>query len=208
MNKRVLDHSSVASDPGAVRLSDEKLRRIQPEFISLVKWLGFLAKNPTAMFVSLDRASWKIPIAEHLMYGDSRAAVVISVSPLLIAAYTDELDCIALLKFEAGFGKDYDLSVGSRLITINTYLDLTDDYEEDLIVGKDNYGRYGNFSPFIAEFLTEDIDVLENRKRNIDESEWLRTKNLGEEYAAKQNARARDGRPLYSIFPAKLPVKS
>ena len=38
-------------------------------------------------------------MAEHLEHGDSRAAIVISTDPeLLIAAYTDELDCIAMLR--------------------------------------------------------------------------------------------------------------
>ena len=39
-------------------------------------------------------------IAEHLIFGDSRAAVVISIYPkLIVAAYSDELDCVAMLLF-------------------------------------------------------------------------------------------------------------
>jgi len=39
-------------------------------------------------------------ISNHLKMGDSRAAVVISIHPkLVIAAYTDELDCVAMLQF-------------------------------------------------------------------------------------------------------------
>ena len=49
-------------------------------------------------------------LKEQLLHGDSRAAVVVSVDPLLlVAAYTDELDCVALLRFpDSEFVEEYD----------------------------------------------------------------------------------------------------
>ncbi len=207
MPTKTLDDSTQASHPGHFRLSHTKLKRLQPELYSLTKWLGFLARNPLAMLGVIDRGFWKTHIEEHLMYGDSRAALVISVSPLLISAYSDEIDCIALLRFDDSFAEDYDLKIGSRLITVNTYSDLQDTYEEDLFAGSKAYGRYGNFSPFIAKFLTDDNIEIENRKTQIKEDEWLRVKVFSDEYLSKPNAKARDGRPLFCALPANLPIK-
>lgn len=83
-------------------------------------------------------------------------------------------------------------------------MSLRGSYEEDLTAGSQTYGRYGNFVPFIAEFLTDDLNVLEKRKKLITEDEWSRTKNLSDEYLSRAEARARDGRPVYSSFPASL----
>lgn len=186
MRTKTLDDNTQASHPGHVRLSQEKLKRLQPELYSLTKWLGFLASNPSAVFAAINRGFWKTHIEEHLMHGDSRAALVISTTPLLISVYTDELDCIALLRFDNSFVKDYDLKIGSRLITVNTYSDLEEFYEKDLTAGLQAYGQYGNFSPFIAEFLTDDYAVLEKRKMQIEEDEWLKTRILSEEYCLSQ----------------------
>ena len=63
-------------------------------------------------------------IAEHLEHGDSRAAIVVSTYPaLLIAAYTDELACVAMLRLpKEPLVSKYSLLRGSRLLTVNTYV--------------------------------------------------------------------------------------
>lgn len=157
MRTKTLDDNTEASHPGNVRLSHAKLKMLQPELFSITKWLGFLARNPSAMFLSVGRSYWKTHIEEHLMYGDSRAALVVCTAPLLIAGS------------EAG-----------RL--------------------------YGNLSPFIAEFLTDELAAIEQRKTEIQEAEWLRTEKLSSEYLLRPDAQSRDGRPLLSSFPANLRV--
>jgi hypothetical protein len=52
--------------------------------------------------VGLD-VPWEILLREHLQNRDSRAAVLISLRPLLVAACTDELDCAGPVEF-AGRG--------------------------------------------------------------------------------------------------------
>jgi hypothetical protein len=203
MRTKTLDDSTEASHPGNVNLSHAKLKRFHPELYSTMKWLSFLIRNP-AMFGSAGKGYWRTHIEEHLMYGDSRAAVVVSTRPLLVAAYTDEIDCVALLQFEASLVEEYGLEIGSRLLTINTYSDFEGSYEKDLTPGRDAYGQYGNFSPFIAEFLTDDFEILERRKEEIEEDEWLRAANLADEYISKANAKARDGRPLWCMISAEL----
>jgi hypothetical protein len=194
-----LDDNTVASYPGNVRLSHAKLKRLQPELYGLSTWIGWewhegkLWRRTSLLLTRIE---------EHLLFGDSRAAVVISTSPLLIAAYSDELDCVALLRFNQSFVSEYNLQPGSRLVTVNLYDYLDDSYEDDLIPGPDASGIYGNFTPLIADFLTSDLERLAERKAEVDEDEWRRTKELGESYLAENHARPRDGRPFWCCVPA------
>ena len=60
-------------------------------------------------------------VTRALCYGDTQPAVVVSTQPLLIAAYSDEMDAVVMLKFPAEFVEKYSLSVGDRLTTSNVY---------------------------------------------------------------------------------------
>lgn len=188
-----LDHNIQASCPAEVRLSHAKLKKLLPELYSLgSKWIW-----------RRRRSYWLTYFAEHLFYGDSRAAVVVSTSPLLVAAYTREIDCIALLRFDDSLVSEYELRIGSRLITVNYYYKIEDSgYENDLVPGAASTGRFGNFRPLIADFLTDDVEQLAERKAKIDEGEWVRTETLGQAYLAEDLARPRDGRPCWSQQPA------
>lgn len=75
-------------------------------------------------------------------------------------------------------------------------------YEEDLDPGPNATGRYGNFAPYIAEFLTDDIDRVERRKAEIDEGGWQMAERLGRGYVTKHGTKARDGRPMLFLLPA------
>src|SRR5258708_34960921 len=94
-------------------------------------------------------------VDEHLRLGDSRAAVAVRGSPMLVAAYTDELDCVAVLEFPSKFVKRFALEQGSRLLTVNTYTALPS-VAPDLFAGSGSLDRWQNFYPLIAEFLSDD----------------------------------------------------
>lgn len=145
----------------------------------------------------------RIYIEEQLQCGDSRAAVVVSVNPLLVAAYTDELDCVAILRFPNEFIHQYRLSIGTRLMTVNTYKtqEMSPEYDPDLILGPLLIQRWTGFHPIIADFVTDDYDRLEARKKQINEDEWQRTKAMGTEYIKRRPGIARDGRPVLSSIP-------
>ncbi|HEU5117799.1 MAG TPA: hypothetical protein VFT74_14325, partial [Isosphaeraceae bacterium] len=106
---------STASDPGGLTISDEKLRVLKPELY------GFFRNLSIRFGLDWDQLGY---LREHLQNGDARAAVVVSVDPLRVAAYTDELDAVALLEFPPEFVEDYGLRVGSRLLTVNGYVNL------------------------------------------------------------------------------------
>lgn len=204
MNTKTLNNNTVASHPGGISLSHRKLEILQPEIYSYAKRMKFLFWSGYKLppFFDSSPSYWKTYVADHLEYGDSRAALVISANPLLIAAYTDEMDCIAMLSFDSKFADEYELKVNSRMLTVNTYwrgLRLS----KDLSQGARATGRYNNFAPFIAEFFTDDLDQVERRKIEICESEWQRTVCLATEYISKHGLKARDGRPWLCQLAAK-----
>ena len=76
-------------------------------------------------------------VMNALFYGDTQPAIVVSVNPLLIAAYSDEMDAVVMLRFPMEFVEKYNLSVGSRLTTSNVYF-TGNQFASDIFVGK-NY---------------------------------------------------------------------
>ncbi|MGO9469836.1 MAG: hypothetical protein ACLQVF_37510 [Isosphaeraceae bacterium] len=108
----------VCRSPNAidVHLSDTRLKKLRPDLYetrgNLVGWLDRTIGN---------RATLVFCIRDHLRNGDSRSAVVLSLEPLMIAAYAEGLDCIALLHFPEFLAHDYDLHVRDRLLSVNRY---------------------------------------------------------------------------------------
>lgn len=98
---------------------------------------------------------------------------MINLQPLVIAAYTNEIDAVAHLGFfsrsqaQLSQGKQgkrcpvgladelirrHGLRTGSRRLTVNTFQRLAEaPHAADLIPGPQARGVYGNFSPHIAE---------------------------------------------------------
>ncbi len=195
--KERLRKMTTASDPALVDLSLDKLRMLRPDLFGILGllqkflgWIKFIQKQ--------------IPnLTEQLLLGDSRSAVVVSTSPLLVAAYTDELDCVAMLKFPERLVSEYDLDVGDRLLTANYYSNDPND-GTDLIPGPRNSEIWTSFSPIIVEFLTDDLEDVEERKKAIREGEWERTWRMAQEYLELKPDLARDGRPVFSAVDAEL----
>lgn len=132
-----------------------------------------------------------------MLYGDSRAALVMSIEPLLVAAYTDELDCIAMLSFPNNLVTEYGLECGTRLLTVNLYARVGA-HASDLVNGPASSHRYTNFTPLIAEFVSNDHTRIEERKRNIEETEWQRALEYGQVHLSNHYGQFRNGLPLYS----------
>lgn len=197
---RTLDDTTAASDPGGVRLSHRRLRRLRADLYGFQGLLLSLQER------FANAHSIKIHLAEHLMHGDSRAAVVMQTDPLLVAAYTDELDCVAILRFPAAMVEEFRLREGDRLLTVNTYGHL-DAVAADLTAGPGDFCRLQNFHPIIADFVSDDAGRIDERKREIAEAEWGRVASLGREYLSVRPGVMRDGRPGFAAVPA-LPART
>ena len=190
---KYLDNSSQASDPLGVRLSRPRLYQAME-----LPWglMWFLRLVPGLRhFRQLEEM-----IGEYLYHGDSRAALVVSLHPVLVAAYTDELDCVALLEFPVEFLERFQLKLDQRLVSVNVYY-RGDDVAPDLIPGPHDTGRWINFEPLIANFLTKELDKVRDRQESISQSEWERCAAAAQE-ALAAGIRPRSGQPLSSGDPA------
>lgn len=203
MKTKTLDDRTEASEPGNVRVSLPKLYRLQPELESWHSWLWLSFLRRGTKYSS--RKYWHDNIAEHLLYGDSNSAIVVKIEPLLIAAYTDEMDCIVLLKFESNLVREYGLHPGMRLMTVNLYGDLRYGYARDILPGEAALGRWGNMAPFIADFLSDDLETIEERKASFPADKWMRTELMTKRYLSIWGEAARDGRPIFCGVPARVP---
>jgi hypothetical protein len=196
------DDSTRADAPGGLALSERKLRALEPELFSDRTFEcspGCRHTHPAS--------EMRERIAEHLELGDSRAAIVVSISPLIVAAYSDDLDAVALLRFPATFAVEQGLTVGSRLLTVNTYRnDVAHGvprYDPDLVPGPARV-RWTGFHPLIAEFLSDDTRRIDARKHEIREGEWQTTERLAririERFGLET---ARSGKPTRAGFPGR-----
>lgn len=187
-----MNDATKASHPGGFQLDLEFLAALEPE----------LVKPPLLSSLHPRRAAerrWMLThIAEHLQLGDSRAALVVEVSPLLVAAYSDEFDCVALLEFPAAYRPPLVLERGSRLITVNTYAQRSQGIARDLVPGPGDLGHWGNFAPYIADFLCDQPIQLSQRMREISSAEWARC-----EAGAAAARWVRDGRPSRCMLPGR-----
>ena len=182
--------------PGKFRLSESKLRKMHPGYFG---WRGLIYKLFRDVF---GFNTIQIQIEEHLIYGDCRAAVVVDVKPLLVAAYSGELDCVVMLRFPQVLVAEYSLVVGRKLVTTNSYSE-SDEFSGDWFPGpKKEPNSWTAFHPVIADFLTDDQKQLAYNRSQINADEWKRTFKMGLEYKKKFPGIARGGRPENSILPA------
>lgn len=173
-------------------LSEERLRRLQPLLFDRTQWRS-----------EEDRTGWIKAVAHTLARGDSRAAVVIDAANGIVAAYTDELDCVMLLRFDPAVSLVHGWQEGTRLLSANSYAGRDDGVAADLLPGAGDKGRWGDFWPLIADLLTDDHARLAARKREIDPAEWERAAFMGRR-ALAAGTTPRDGRPLASRQPAPV----
>lgn len=195
----VINARSFASAPGSLSLSDRFLRLLRPDWYTggwdPFAWLDLKFGG---------RAMARFLVADQLVHGDSRAAVVVCLEPVLVAAYTDELDCIAMLRFPGVLARTHSLYLGQRLLTVNRYRGPAQPVAPDLEHGPASLRNYRNFQPLIANFLVEDSPRLAERIAEIDEAEWQRTATLAQQYLSRFGTAARDGRPWHCFQPAPI----
>lgn len=181
-----------AGNAALLALSDARLRQLQPQLFDPAHWPKEAA-----------RMAWIDNIRTTLARGDSRAAVVIDAAAGVVASYTDELDCVVMLKFDPALGQAHGWQDGTRLLSANSYFGRDGGIAPDLQPGPGDAGRWGNVFPLIADLLTDDRDRLAARKREIDDAEWTRALELGRRAHAGHGT-ARDGRPLTAAQPVAV----
>lgn len=181
-----VNENSMASNPGAVCLSREKFKELRDKILRVnpLKKIYF-----NKQFKRID---------QYLRNGDTQPAIVVSVSPLIISVYSEDMDAVLFLKFPEELAAKYGLSVGARLVSTNVYFEGTK-LAKDIQTGTGYTHSFVNFTPVIPLFLSNDEGFIRSRVNLFEEAEWNRLKLLTEERAAK-NIAPRDGFYYFTEF--------
>ena len=178
---RYIDPNSFAENPGGICLSDKKFEQVK-------KLLG------SDFISSVYVKPHKKRINEYLKMGDTQPALVCSASPLIIAAYSDEMDAVIMLTFPDELAKQYDLSEGTRLVTSNVYSYIgLSGIAKDIFIGEDYLNRYSDFIPVVSLFLSDDELYLKNRTEIFSEEIWQRVTEKAQKYSAEHPTLKRNG---------------
>lgn len=186
---QTLNDAFVATHEGHIPVDEARVRAMEPS-------LFVRAEGQEEAL----RQSWQLRIPEHLSLGDACAALCLSVDPLIVAAYSEDMDCVAIVELPGVLREVASFSVGQRMVTVNLYSSIAEGLAPDLIPGPHDSGVWGNFSPYIAEAFSSDEEAVKRRKESIPDAQWERLD------AAVQRrhpiARVRDGRPTRAYLAA------
>jgi hypothetical protein len=182
------------ANPGLFSVSEEMLRRQRPDLYGLS---GAVRQK---LLDLLNRLSARDRIKEQMWLGSIQAALVVSTDPGRVAAYSKELDCVAVLAYSSRWLHDLDLQEGSRLLTVNYHDRAGKHADLDFGPRKRVPCRWTGFHPIIADFLTEDHVRLAERKKALPEADWQRTEELGYDRLQYAPGAWRSGRPLAAVL--------
>ncbi len=187
------DESTFATDSLSIELDLKKLDFLFPEIFTPFQKLKYRLRR-------LGMTSYIEQISEHIKFGDSQGAIVVSTEPLLIAAYNEDIDCIVMLKFEPKIQKRYNFKVKDYLICVNTF-GRTDELQSDLIAGKGNSGVWTLVHPIIADLVSSSEKKIESRKKEIGQEGYDYIWRLANEYLTLKQGVYRNGKPFLSGEP-------
>lgn len=131
-------------------------------------------------------------VTNALFYGDTQPALVVSIDPLLVAAYSDEMDAVIILRFPTEFVEKYDLTVGTRLTTSNVYFE-GEQIASDIFIGAGYLHRWIDFMPIVQIFLGKGDDKIRAKVELFSEDTWNRVAVLAEQYIYEHPMLCRDG---------------
>lgn len=172
------------------RLSPILLRRLHSEEDEKVR---FRTQEATEILHELEVVLAEAPVSP---------GVVVSVEPLLVACYSEEMDAVALVRFSEKLGEMYGLSLHSKLLCVTPVLPSARP-ASDLTPGSQGDSSIPNFWPVVVDFLTMDVQKVQSVKSSLSETKWRRCKQLGEQYLLRKKGLYRDGSPYVSDFPCK-----
>jgi hypothetical protein len=176
---------------GLFTVSDPMLRRLRPDLFGFSTWFPQLLHNLRGTYSVRDI------IKEHLWLGSVHPAMVLSLEPGRVAAYSSDLDCVAILAYSPDFLEEFGLTERSRLIGVNYY--STGPKEADIEFGPGKCTSWTGMTPIIAEFVTREGARLEKLKEDIPKRLWARTWELGQERIRSHPKVWRSGKPYASV---------
>ncbi len=131
-------------------------------------------------------------VSRALCFGDTQPAVVISTQPLLIAAYSDEMDAVIMLTFPDNFAEKYALAVGTRLTTSNVYFTGAR-CAPDIFPGEKYTRQYADFVPIVQLFLGKKDEKIQEKIKLFNEDVWNTVTAKAADYVELHPNMCRDG---------------
>ena len=168
-----------AGNPGKVKFSHKKYYSFRNKINT-----KFSEKYFSDMQIEL--------VSQILMFGDTQPATVVSTAPLLIAAYSDEMDGVVMLRFDESFAEQYDLHPGDRLTASCVYFGGTK-VAQDIFNGAGWTHNFANFAPIIQLFLGKKDDKIREKTALFPEETWEKVAALAAAYREKHPDLVRDG---------------
>lgn len=169
-------------NPGLFAMSKEKTKRLRP---------GFYNPLRTVFASSLDNPGY---IEALLNDGDIQTAVVVSMDPLLVSCYSEDMDAVILQCYPTELGRARGWELGTRLVATVKYNGYgTVKKNKDIYPGPDTDPSYKSFGPVIADLYTDEEEYLARKKSEIPEELWERAAYLGKQYMAEHPGVARNG---------------
>ena len=175
-----------AENPGNVKLKQKKFYQIRKLICGSIK-----EQMAYDMHTQM--------LANLLMFGDTQPAVVHSVDPLVISAYSDEFDAVIFLRFPDELTSIYGLKPGMKLVTACGYDPRGDKVADDIFPGAGFTGSYNDFIPVVQLFyggkkqlfFTGGDEEIRERPSEFSDETWDRVLSLTADYAA--SGLSRDG---------------
>lgn len=139
-------------------------------------------------------------VRSQLLLGDRSPAIVVSESPLYVAAYSEEQDGIVMLEFASDAVPEQLVKIGTNLVTLNfDYSTKFGSLARDLAPGPSSSRRWVNFLPLIGDFLSADHGRLRELRESIPGEWWKRLHAMAARYDFGNGVR--DGRPEFAAQP-------
>lgn len=107
-------------------------------------------------------------IQNWLYFGDCNPALVVSTTPVVITAYSYDIDCVVFLLYPQYYARQYKLKVGMRMLSVNTYGQWKIQ-QSDIVRGERASGPWNAYRPLIADFLSDDLKSIITKKESINE---------------------------------------
>lgn len=164
--------------PGCFQVNNKKLKALRP---NLFKLSHFMFGN------SMDHKPFTL---QFMREGDVQPAIVISLDPLLVACYSDELDAVTVQYLPSELIPKLKLQMYSKLLTVNGYGKRP---TKDVTLGPKALGNYASVTSIIADLYTDDTLRLNTLKNAFEEEWWNHTVNLGRKYLEDHPGMARNG---------------
>ena len=128
-------------------------------------------------------------LSEILKFGDTQPAVVYSAKPLVVSAYSDELDAVLFLSYPDELTDKYELKRGDRLTAACVYTEFG--YGEpatDIEPGEKRSGKFIDFTPAVQLFSGANDKKIREKTALFDEETWARVEKLTQQRAASSPA--------------------